>query len=174
MKYIVKDSENKLMTMVVASGMPQLPEGFEVVGLDEMVNPNGLSLEVAELIQAEIEPSFQKVVTEAIEEVRDEDDNVIVEAQSATYVTVPAVVGPRLVASLPGARAVKLSYIRMERDAKLIANDKAFMIAFKKDEDLAAIREEAQALRDIPQTASEAMAEMTSVEEINAYNPFGA
>lgn len=37
MKYIVKDSEGKKMIMTVVSSMPQLPEGFEVLGLaDEL------------------------------------------------------------------------------------------------------------------------------------------
>ena len=37
MKYIVQDSEGKKMIMIVASSMPQLPEGFEVLGLaDEL------------------------------------------------------------------------------------------------------------------------------------------
>ena len=37
MKYIVQDSENKKMIMTVASSMPQLPEGFQVLGLaDEL------------------------------------------------------------------------------------------------------------------------------------------
>lgn len=33
MKYIVKDSENKKMFMEVVSSLPQLPEGFTVLGL---------------------------------------------------------------------------------------------------------------------------------------------
>ena len=35
MKYIVQDSEGKKMVMTVASSMPQLPEGFEVLGKAE-------------------------------------------------------------------------------------------------------------------------------------------
>lgn len=35
MKYIVEDSEGKKMIMSVASSMPQLPEGFEVLGKAE-------------------------------------------------------------------------------------------------------------------------------------------
>lgn len=33
MKYIVQDSENKKMTMEVISSIPQLPEGWQVLGL---------------------------------------------------------------------------------------------------------------------------------------------
>lgn len=37
MKYIIKDSEDKKMIMTVVSSIPQLPEGFEVLGLaDEL------------------------------------------------------------------------------------------------------------------------------------------
>jgi hypothetical protein len=37
MKYIVQDAEGKKMIMSVVSSMPQLPEGFEVLGLaDEL------------------------------------------------------------------------------------------------------------------------------------------
>ena len=32
MKYIVQDSEGKKMIMTVVSSMPQLPEGFELLG----------------------------------------------------------------------------------------------------------------------------------------------
>lgn len=35
MKYIVQDSEGKKMIMTVVSSMPQLPEGFEVLGKAE-------------------------------------------------------------------------------------------------------------------------------------------
>ena len=35
MKYIVQDSEGKKMTMTMVSSMPQLPEGFEVLGKAE-------------------------------------------------------------------------------------------------------------------------------------------
>jgi hypothetical protein len=37
MRYIVKDSEGKKMMMIVVSSMPQLPDGFEIMGLaDEL------------------------------------------------------------------------------------------------------------------------------------------
>jgi len=37
MKYIVQDSEGKKMTMTVVSSIPQLPEGFQILGLvDEL------------------------------------------------------------------------------------------------------------------------------------------
>lgn len=45
MKYIVKNEENKLMIMDVVSFIPQLPEGFEILGSESEVNPNGLELE---------------------------------------------------------------------------------------------------------------------------------
>ena len=35
MNYIVQDSEGKKMIMTVVSGIPQLPEGFEVLGKAE-------------------------------------------------------------------------------------------------------------------------------------------
>lgn len=35
MKYIVQDSEGKKMVMTVVSSMPQLPEGFQVLGKAE-------------------------------------------------------------------------------------------------------------------------------------------
>lgn len=35
MKYIVKDSLNKLMVMEVVSSVPQLPLGYEILGLAE-------------------------------------------------------------------------------------------------------------------------------------------
>ncbi len=130
MKYIVKNG-NQLSLLNVISALPQLPEGFEVIGLEFEVNPNSIELADGELHEGIIIYSHPKTIER------------------------------------------KLVEIRAQRDAKLIENDKAFMIALKTDQTLLidSLKTEAQALRDLPQVAEAAMQDMTLVE-LNAYNPF--
>ena len=53
MKYIVQDSEGKKMIMVVVSAMPQLPEGFEVLGKAEELPDAMAEIEAAGLSEKE-------------------------------------------------------------------------------------------------------------------------
>jgi homoserine kinase len=56
MEYIVKDSSNKKMIMNVVGSMPQLPEGFDVLGLASELPEAIIEIETsrtAELAKAE-------------------------------------------------------------------------------------------------------------------------
>jgi hypothetical protein len=53
MNYIVQDSEGKKMIMSVASSMPQLPEGFEVLGKAEELPDAMAEIEAAGLSEKE-------------------------------------------------------------------------------------------------------------------------
>lgn len=178
MKLLVKNN-NVISVLTVVSSIPSLPEGWEILGLDSELNPNNLDIAESSLEEVEIAAEYQVLVSEEVigqDEVFDEETGELLEAgiesQPAVYETIPAVRGMRMVMSLAKARSNKLESIRIERDIKLLENDKAFLIAFKKDEDLTAIRAEAQALRDLPAVAKAALEELESLEEINAYNAF--
>jgi hypothetical protein len=192
MKYIVK-SGSQLSTLTVASAIPQLPEGFEVIGPASEINPNNLDLNQSELQEVEVEAEQTILVREA-QEAQDEvlaQDAILdaegveiapaveyqpaVEASDAIYNTIPAVRGMRVVESLSKARLIKMESIRLFRNARLLENDKAFMIALKTDQTLLidSLKQEAETLRNIPQAAEIAMAEM-NLEQINSYNPFEA
>lgn len=84
------------------------------------------------------------------------------------------VIDGQVVNSLSKARSSKLQDIRNKRDAKLLENDKAWLIAAKKKEDTSAIEAEAQMLRDLPTVASAHLDTLQTLEEINNYNPIGA
>lgn len=77
-----------------------------------------------------------------------------------------------IVTDLDKYKEVKLEEIRIERDKKLLENDKDWLIASKKVEDTSAIEATAQSLRDLPTSAATAMSSMTTVEEIETYNAF--
>ena len=53
MKYIVQDSEGKKMIMAVVSSMPQLPEGFEVLGKADDLPEAMAEIEAASISQQE-------------------------------------------------------------------------------------------------------------------------
>lgn len=72
------------------------------------------------------------------------------------------------------ARKDRLAAIRAERDQKLLDNDKAWLIASKKGQSTTALESAAQALRDLPEVAQAELALLSDLEEIKAYNPFGA
>ena len=50
MKYIVKNADNQNLIMDVISSIPQLPEGWEVLGKAEEINPNNLDLARCSLV----------------------------------------------------------------------------------------------------------------------------
>lgn len=84
------------------------------------------------------------------------------------------VIDGQIVNSLSKAKSVKLQDIRNKRDAKLLENDRMWLIAAKKKEDTSVIEAEAQMLRDLPTVASAHLDTLQTLEEINNYNPIGA
>lgn len=84
------------------------------------------------------------------------------------------IIDGQIVNSLSKAKTVKLEEIRNIRDARLLDNDKAWLIAAKKKEDTSVIEAEAQMLRDLPTVASAHLDTLQTLEEINNYNPIGA
>jgi len=69
-------------------------------------------------------------------------------------------------------RARKLEQIRAERNRRLAENDKQWLIASKKGDSTSSLESEAQALRDLPESAEEALADLETVEDIQAYDAF--
>lgn len=59
MKYIVQDSEGKKMVMSVISSMPQLPEGFEVLGLADELPEAMAEIEAQSLSQKDKADAIQ-------------------------------------------------------------------------------------------------------------------
>lgn len=184
MNYLVKNN-NTISIMTVVSSMPTLPEGFEILGLASELNPNNLDVSKASLEEVEIQAAYEVEVEPAVafvagvDEVIDEETGEVitpaveeVEAQDAVYETVPAVRGMRMVSNLAKARAIKVAAIRVVRDQKLEENDKQWLIATKKREDTTNLESVAQMLRDLPEYAATELAELTTLEEINGYNPF--
>lgn len=184
MNYLVKNN-NKITILTAVTAVPILPQDFELLGSVEELNPNNLKLDEAELQEVEIRASYQALVSPAIEAVEAKeavlnDEGEIIEpaieavsAQAAVYETVPALRGMRMVMSATKARANKLVEIRAIRDAKLEDNDKAWLIATKKHENTVSLETAAQVLRDLPEVAATALAELETLEEINAYDAFG-
>lgn len=70
------------------------------------------------------------------------------------------------------ARRNKLAEIRAERDARLLVNDKTWLIASKTGQDKSSIETAAQTLRDLPEAAETALDALNDVEAIKAYNAF--
>jgi hypothetical protein len=69
-------------------------------------------------------------------------------------------------------RQSKMSQIRAERDARLVANDKAWLIASKTANATTSIEQAAQVLRDLPEAAETALNALNDVEAIKAYDAF--
>lgn len=70
------------------------------------------------------------------------------------------------------ARKNKLAEIRAERDARLLVNDKQWLIASKTAQDKTSIETLAQTLRDLPEAAETALNALNDVEAIKAYDAF--
>lgn len=70
------------------------------------------------------------------------------------------------------AKRNKMSEVRAERDARLLENDKQWLIASKKGEPTVTIEAAAQTLRDLPEAAETALDALTTVEDIKAYDAF--
>lgn len=75
-------------------------------------------------------------------------------------------------AAVSKARESKMEQIRAERNIRLVENDKQWMIKKKKGQSTTSLENEAQALRDLPETAQAALDEMNSVEDIQNYDAF--
>lgn len=59
MKYIVKDSDNNKMIMSVVTSMPQLPEGWEVLGLADELPEAMVEIEAQSLSDKEKAEALQ-------------------------------------------------------------------------------------------------------------------
>lgn len=66
MEYVVKNEQNELVRLIVVSGLPMLPEGFELIGVESEVNPNGLDLPISKVEIQTIVPEQQVLVQEEI------------------------------------------------------------------------------------------------------------
>lgn len=155
----------------------EMPEGLELPFVElqevEIQAEQNILVRAAQDAQAEVlaqDAIFDEDGVEVAPAIEHQD---AVKATKAVYSIVPAVRGLGVVESLDKARVAKLASIRAERDARMADNDKAFIIAFKKDEDLANIKASAQILRDFPEVAEAALSVMSSLVDINSYNPFG-
>lgn len=76
-----------------------------------------------------------------------------------------------IVIDLAKARDQKLAEIRAERDKRLEASDKAWMVAMSKGQPVVAINAEKQALRDLPASAQSDLAAKRSANTIDSYEP---
>lgn len=63
MNYLVKNAQGEILKLTVVSGVPQLPEGMELVGEESIINPLGLDHAVASLQIVELEPARSELVS---------------------------------------------------------------------------------------------------------------
>ena len=183
MNYLVKNEQNEIMKLTVVSGVPQLPEDFELIGLESEVNPDGLDVSNCEwqevVIQAE-EQVLRRAAQEAQDEILaqdailDKDGNIIapavahqdaVAARPALYLTVPEIKKWMLVESAAKARAKKLEVIRARRDALMNDADIAVNKAVDSGKGLPAAKTYRQALRDITNSF---IADMSLLDAVDA------
>lgn len=183
MVYLVKNEQNEIMKLTVVSGHPQLPEGFELIGLESEVNPDALDVSNCEwqevVIQAE-EQVLRRAAQEAQDEILaqdailDKDGNVIapavahqdaVAARPALYLTVPEIKKWMLVESATKLRAKKLKIIRSRRDALMNDADITVNKAVDSGKGLAAAKVYRQSLRDITDAF---VADMSLLDAIDA------
>jgi hypothetical protein len=70
------------------------------------------------------------------------------------------------------ARKNKMAEVRAKRDAMLLKNDTAFVIAQKDSASTTALVADAQVLRDLPELAQTEVDALATVESIKAYDAF--
>ncbi len=104
MNYLVKNG-TEILKLNVVSGLPQLPEGFELVGLESEINPNNIDLAIGKLelqtikaeeqvlVQAEImaQPEILAVEAQPEKWTKDGEADVFVDPIDETWTHVPAV-----------------------------------------------------------------------------------
>jgi hypothetical protein len=107
--------------------------------------------------------------------VKDSEDNVMVLVSSNGFIPD----GYTLVAEeeiaaeeLILARSNKMGEVRAKRNAMLLKNDTAFVIAQKDAASTTGISADAVILRDLPESAQTAVDALTTVEDIKAYDAF--
>jgi len=66
----------------------------------------------------------------------------------------------------------KMSEIRAKRDSWLLANDKKWLIASKKQESTNLLEQDAAVLRNLPESAEAALAFISTVENVKSYDAF--
>ena len=173
MNYLVKSPDNKILRLtVVSSATPNLPEEFQILGLESEVNPNNVDLEKASFEEVELQPEKQVLIRAeqiaqdevlAQEAVFDEDNNELapavtyqpaVEAHPAIYKTIPAVKKMMLVEDSDKvllARQAKananLEAIRKLREPLLSSIDHEIFIAEDDGQDTVNLRAYRKALR---------------------------
>jgi hypothetical protein len=105
MQYVVKNEQNELVRLTVVSGQPQLPEGFELIGLESEINPNNIDLALGKLELQTIEAEYQILVqpeilaqaeilaveAQAEKWTKDGEADVFVDPLDETWTHVPAV-----------------------------------------------------------------------------------
>lgn len=99
MEYVVKNAQNDLVRMTVLSGQPQLPEGFELVGLESEINPNKIDLALGKLelqvVKAEeqvlVQAEILAVEAQAEKWTKDGEADVFTDPLDETWTHVPAV-----------------------------------------------------------------------------------
>jgi len=167
MNYLVKNAQNEIMKLTVVSGLPQLPEGLELVGLESEHNPEGLDISDCVLAMVEIEPE-QQILVRAAQAAQDEvlaqdailDENGVeiapaiahqdaVATADAIYNTILAVSKLMVVPSPTKSRVKKLEVIRARRNALMNAADIAVNKAYDNGSGIAAAKAYRQALRDV-------------------------
>ena len=80
-------------------------------------------------------------------------------------------VAGQVVEDLPTCRAIRLTEIRRDRDARLLASDGPYTRALERGEDLTALKAYRQGLRDVPQSAGSALDACASPSMVAAYEP---
>lgn len=183
MIYLVKNEQNEIMKLAVVSGQPQLPEGFQLIGLESEVNPDALDVSNCEwqevVIQAE-EQVLRRAAQEAQDEILaqeailDAEGNEIapavahqdaVVARPALYLTVPEIKKWMLVESSAKSRAKKLEIIRSRRNALMNAADIVVNKAYDNGSGIAAAKAYRQSLRDITDAF---VADMSLLDAVDA------
>jgi hypothetical protein len=166
MNYLVKNAQNEIMKLTVVSGVPQLPEGLELVGPESEHNPEGLEISDCVLSMVEVEPE-QQILVRAAQAAQDEvlaqeailDENGAeiapaiahqdaVAAAPAIYNTILAVSKLMAVPSPAKSRAKKLAKIREDRKPLLAEADILVNITYDNGSGLAAAKAYRQSLRE--------------------------
>lgn len=120
MNYLVKNAQGDLLKLTVVSGLPQLPEGMELIGEESIINPNGFDLAVSTLTDVEVSPEYQVLVQEevlAVDEVlavlaapekwtKEGEDDLFVDPVDVSWTYVPAIVEVEYVAPVAHQDAI--------------------------------------------------------------------
>lgn len=121
MDYLVQNG-SEILKLTVVSGVPQLPEGMTLIGLESEINPDGHDLAVSTLAEVELVAQHQVLVKAAVEaqvEVLEQTEVVVngvvtvpyiahqdaVVYEAPIYNTVLALTGMRMVADSVKATA---------------------------------------------------------------------